>query len=67
MFSPTFPNTVLSKTKDVLPLHLEETFPPIIWIFNEGEGDEIESSLPFLNEFSTLISNIFLGFHGCLL
>ena len=43
MFSPTFPDTVLSKAKDVLPLHLKETFPPIIWIFNEGEGDEIES------------------------
>ena len=31
----------------VLPLHLKQTFPPIIWIFNEGEGDEIEFRLPF--------------------
>ena len=38
MFSPTFPDTVLSKAKDALPLHLKETFPPIIWIFNEGES-----------------------------
>ena len=29
------------------PLHLKQTFPPIILIFTEGEGDEIESGLPF--------------------
>ena len=29
----------------VLPLHLKQTFPPIIWIFTEGE--EMESRLPF--------------------
>ena len=23
-------------------LHLKQTFPPIIWIFTEGEGDEIK-------------------------
>ena len=40
-------------TIDVLPLHLKQTFPPIIWIFTEGEGDEIESRLPF-KIFSTL-------------
>ena len=37
--------------KDVLPLHLKETFLPIIWItITEGEGDGIEASearLPF--------------------
>ena len=33
-------------------LHLKQTFPPIIQIFNEG--DEIESKLPF-KIFSTLI------------
>ena len=38
---------------DVLPLHLKETFPPIIWTFTEGEGDGIESRLPF-KIFSTL-------------
>ena len=30
-----------------------QTFPPIIWIFTEGEGDGIESRLPF-KTFSTL-------------
>ena len=30
-----------------------QTFPPIIWIFTEGEGDGIESRLPF-KIFSTL-------------
>ena len=41
-------------------LHLKQTFPPIIWIFTEGEGDGIESRLPF-KIFSTLptyLSNI---------
>ena len=38
---------------NVLPLHLKETFLPIIWIINEGEGDGTESSLPF-KIFSTL-------------
>ena len=36
-----------------LPLHLKQTFPPIIWIFTEDEGDGIESRLPF-KIFSTL-------------
>ena len=43
----------LLNTKNVLPLRLKQTFPPIIWIFTEGEGDEIESRLPF-KIFSTL-------------
>ena len=34
-------------SKNVLPLHLKQTFPPIIWIFTEGEGDGIYSRLPF--------------------
>ena len=42
---------------NVLPLCLKQTFPPIIWIFTEGEGDEIESRLPF-KIFSTLLSLI---------
>ena len=42
---------------NVLPLHLKETFPPIIWIFAEGEGDGIEFWLPF-KIFSTLLGNI---------
>ena len=31
------------RTSNVLPLHLKQTFPPIIWIYTEGEG--IESRL----------------------
>ena len=34
-------------------LHLKKTFPLIVWIFTEGEGDGIESRLPF-QMFSTL-------------
>ena len=45
---------------NVLLLYLKQTFPPIIWIFTEGEGDEIESRLPF-EIFSTLIRNIMLS------
>ena len=33
--------------------HLKQTFPPIIWIFTEDEGDGIESRLLF-KSFSTL-------------
>ena len=38
----------------VLPLHLKQTFQPIIWILTEGEGDGIEPRLP-LRIFSTLL------------
>jgi len=38
---------------NVLPLHLKQTFPHIILIFTEGEGNGIESRLPF-KKFSTL-------------
>ena len=34
-----------------------QTFPPIIWIFTDGEGDGIESRLPF-KIFSTLQSTL---------
>ena len=46
---------LLTSSSNVLPLHLKQTFPPIIWIFTEGEGegDGIESRQPFKN-FSTL-------------
>ena len=37
-----------------LPLHLKQTFPPIIWNFTKGEGDGIKTRLPF-EIFSTLI------------
>ena len=43
--------SLLTKTYNVLPLHLKQTFRPLI--FNEGEGDGIESRLPF-KIFSTL-------------
>ena len=39
---------------NVLPLHLKQTFLPMIYIFTEGEGDGIR--LPF-KIFSTLIVN----------
>ena len=29
--------------------NLKQTFPPMIWIFADGKGDEIESRLPFKN------------------
>ena len=32
-------------TSNVLPYSLKEAFPPIIWLFTEGEGDGIESKL----------------------
>ena len=44
---------LLTTPSNVLPLHLNKTFPPIIWVFTEGEGDGIEPRLPF-KKFSTL-------------
>ena len=46
-------NFLFSKVCWQHPLHLKHTFLPIIWIFTEGEGDGIESRLPF-KIFSTL-------------
>ena len=31
--------SLLTTPSNVLPLHRKQTFPPIIWIFTEGEGD----------------------------
>ena len=39
--------SLLTMPINVLPLHLKQTFLPIIWIFTEGVGDGIESRLPF--------------------
>ena len=39
---------------NVMPLYLKQTFPPIIWIFTEGESDGIESG-PSSQIFYTLI------------
>ena len=52
--------SLLTSPTNVLPYYLKHTFPPIIWIFTEGEGDGIESRLPF-KIFSTLpVSNCIL-------
>ena len=45
--------SLLTIPSNVWPLQLKQTFPPIIWIFIEGEGDGIESRLYF-KIFSTL-------------
>ena len=44
---------VCDNAQQCLPFHLKQTFPPIIWIFTEGEGDGIKSRLPS-KIFSTL-------------
>ena len=45
--------SLLTLPSNIFLLHLQQTFPPIIWIFTEGEGDRIETMLPF-EIFSTL-------------
>ena len=45
--------SLLTSPSIVLPLHHKQTFPPIIWIFTEVEGDGIKSRLSF-KIFSTL-------------
>ena len=45
--------SLLTTPSNVLPLHLKQTFPHIIWIFTKGEGDGIKSRLHF-KIFSTL-------------
>ena len=39
--------SLLTTSSNFWPLHLKQTFLPIIWIFNEGEDDGTESRLPF--------------------
>ena len=51
----------VTSPSNVLPLHLKQTFPPMIWIFTEGEGDKIKSRLP-INFFSALQSAIYFFF-----
>ena len=41
--------SLLTMPSNVLPLHLKQILPPIIWIFTKGKGDEIKSRLPFKN------------------
>ena len=43
---------------NILPLHLNEIFVTIIWIFTEAEGDGMESRLPF-KIFSILLTYLF--------
>ena len=38
---------LLTMPGNVLPVHLKQTFPPIILILTESEGGGIESRLPF--------------------
>jgi hypothetical protein len=45
--------SLLTPPSNVLPLNPKQIVPPIILIFTEGEGDGIESRLPF-KIFSTL-------------
>ena len=49
--------SLLTMPSNVLPLHLKQTFPPIIWIFTEVEGDGIESRLPFKIFYTLMIIN----------
>ena len=51
--------SLLTTPSNVLPLHLKQTFPHIIWILTEGKGDGIESRLPF-KIFSTLNFSLYL-------
>ena len=59
---------LLTKPSNVLPLYLKQTFPHIIWIFTEGEGDGIKSRAPF-KIFSTLSNSrrMFLKISHCAL
>ena len=46
--------SLLTMPSNVLPLHLKQTFPIVILIFTESEGNGIKTRLPF-KIFSTLI------------
>ena len=46
--------SMLTSPSNVLPYYVKQTFPLMILIFTEGEGDGIESRLPF-KIFSILI------------
>ena len=46
----------MTTPSNVLPLHLKQTFLPIIWIFTEGKGDGIKFRLPFDVFFFTTIT-----------
>ena len=44
-----------------MPLNLKQTFQPIIWIFTGGEGDGIESRLPFKIFLYFMINFLIIG------
>ena len=57
-----FFKSLLTRPGNVLPLHLKQTFPPIIWIFTEGEGDGWDQiQAIFLNLF--YFTNNFYNLH----
>ena len=53
--------SLLTTPSNALTLHLKQTFPPIIWIFTEGDG--IKSRLPF-RIFSTLTQMLICSWHN---
>ena len=55
--------SLLTAPSNVLPLYLKQTFSPIIWIFTEGEGDEMECRLSS-KVFFTLLHFHFLYIFG---
>ena len=55
--SPSYSVKIQIMGKNVLPYYVKKTFPPIIWIFTEGECDGIESRLSSWI-FSTLLSKV---------
>ena len=50
---------------NVLPLHLKQTFPPIIWIFTEGEGawDRMEATFLKKDAFKKKFKKIWKVFY----
>ena len=58
-----FIKSLMIMPSNILLLHLKQIFPSIIWIFTEGEGNEIKSRLPF-KTFSTLSSWWLLNLTG---
>ena len=55
---------MLTTPSNVWPLHLKQTFPTIILIFIEGEGDGMKSRLLF-KIFTTLLISIKKNLHLC--
>ena len=52
--------SLLTIPNNVLPLHLKQTFPPIVWTFTESEGDGIETMLPFKKNSALTVLKIYL-------